>query len=270
VSSNGSADEHEAETDERDGGRTGWCVATSLIVGPHGPLTSPSFGLASPISFDRNGRWNGTDTCNRLSRSYRLASGGIIHLEPGSYSDAPCGVTGPTPNLVLAAVRVELLNGRLMFFAHNGKQLAQYERATVTARVVLPSTTMTAGSSMSGHLIVENDTGHALQTRGCGPFFKSRARPRHGPTGCSVASVALRDGNPSGEVELPGSRVGQLPRMQRRSTSWRKPWDRTLPPEPRVHRHSLPASTKRNSSSRNVVPTPPPITVRVTRQRPTP
>jgi hypothetical protein len=32
-----------------------------------------------------------------------------------------------------AAVRVELLNGRLTFFARNGHELAQYERVTVTS-----------------------------------------------------------------------------------------------------------------------------------------
>jgi hypothetical protein len=41
----------------------------------------------------------------------------------------------------------------------------------ITARLVLPSRTIAAGSSMSGHLIVENDTGRAIRAWGCGALF---------------------------------------------------------------------------------------------------
>jgi hypothetical protein len=41
----------------------------------------------------------------------------------------------------------------------------------MTARLVLPSQTMAAGSSMSGRLIVENGTGRAVRTGGCGTLF---------------------------------------------------------------------------------------------------
>ena len=144
------------------------------VTGYRGPLTSPPFAFAPSISFDGNGHWNGTDFCNRFFGSYRLGSGGTIQVEPGSATNATCsfvGPEGPSPNSVLAAVRVTLSNGRLTLFARSGHELAQYERANVTARVVLPSTTMTVGSSMSGRVIVENNTGQALHVTGCKFLF---------------------------------------------------------------------------------------------------
>src|SRR6266567_4659725 len=42
----------------------------------------------------------------------------------------------------------------------------------ISARVVLPARTMTAGSSMSGHVVVENDTGRAIRASGCLTLFQ--------------------------------------------------------------------------------------------------
>jgi hypothetical protein len=42
----------------------------------------------------------------------------------------------------------------------------------MTARVVLPSLTMTAGSSMPGNVVVENNTGHAIRVSGCVKLFQ--------------------------------------------------------------------------------------------------
>ena len=44
--------------------------------------------------------------------------------------------------------------------------------APLSARLVLPSPTMTAGSSMSGRVVVENNTGRALHVPGCGGVFQ--------------------------------------------------------------------------------------------------
>jgi len=44
--------------------------------------------------------------------------------------------------------------------------------APVSARVVLPSHTMTAGSSMSGRVVVENTTGRAIFVSGCLGLFQ--------------------------------------------------------------------------------------------------
>jgi hypothetical protein len=43
--------------------------------------------------------------------------------------------------------------------------------APLSARVVLPSRTMTAGSSMAGHVLVDNRTGHTVRVSGCQNLF---------------------------------------------------------------------------------------------------
>ena len=41
----------------------------------------------------------------------------------------------------------------------------------LTARIVLPSRTMTAGSTLKGRVVVRNNTGRAIDTIGCGTLF---------------------------------------------------------------------------------------------------
>ena len=48
----------------------------------------------------------------------------------------------------------------------------RHSSAPVTARVVLPSRTLAAGSSMSGQVLVENTTGHAIHVSGCVKLFQ--------------------------------------------------------------------------------------------------
>jgi hypothetical protein len=43
--------------------------------------------------------------------------------------------------------------------------------AALSARIVLPTTTMEAGSSIAGEVVVENDTGRALHATGCLSVF---------------------------------------------------------------------------------------------------
>src|SRR6266487_4384768 len=49
---------------------------------------------------------------------------------------------------------------------------SRHSSAPMSARVVLPSRTMTAGSSMSGRVVVENSTGHAIHVTGCVTLFQ--------------------------------------------------------------------------------------------------
>ena len=42
----------------------------------------------------------------------------------------------------------------------------------VSVRVVLPSRTMTTGSQMTAHVVVHNDTGHAIHEQGCISLFQ--------------------------------------------------------------------------------------------------
>jgi hypothetical protein len=44
--------------------------------------------------------------------------------------------------------------------------------APVSVRVVLPSRTMTAGSQMTAHVVVNNYTGHAIREQGCLSLFQ--------------------------------------------------------------------------------------------------
>ncbi|MGH3203834.1 MAG: hypothetical protein ACRDP5_17545 [Streptosporangiaceae bacterium] len=44
--------------------------------------------------------------------------------------------------------------------------------AALSARVVLPSNAMTAGSSMAGHVLVDNNTGHTVHAAGCLALFQ--------------------------------------------------------------------------------------------------
>jgi hypothetical protein len=47
----------------------------------------------------------------------------------------------------------------------------QAPQASLSARIVLPVSTMAAGSSISGKVVVENNTGHALLATGCKSLF---------------------------------------------------------------------------------------------------
>ena len=48
---------------------------------------------------------------------------------------------------------------------------SQALQAPLSARIVLPVSTMAAGSSISGKIVVENNTGHALLATGCKSLF---------------------------------------------------------------------------------------------------
>jgi hypothetical protein len=43
---------------------------------------------------------------------------------------------------------------------------------TLSARIVLPPRTMTAGSAIKGRLVVTNNTGRAIHASGCGTLFQ--------------------------------------------------------------------------------------------------
>jgi len=54
--------------------------------------------------------------------------------------------------------------------------------ASLSARVVLPAHAMTAGSSMAAHVLIDNNTGHAVHVSGCGSLFAvALTRPGYRP-----------------------------------------------------------------------------------------
>ena len=134
--------------------------------------------------------------------------------------------------------------------------------APMSARVVLPSRTMLAGSQMSGHVVVDNNTGHAIHTHGCGsPFAVALATSIYHPqviTGACSGATTIPAGRFSYPVKVLASYLacsighpdGDLPPCLP---------GRKLPP--------LPAGTYQATlfQDSHVVPAPPTIPVRVTR-----
>jgi hypothetical protein len=141
------------------------------------------------------------------------SSGG--HISPGRAGGAPAQPGASVPAMLPAAP------GR--------------SPAPVSARVVLPSHMMTAGSSMSGRVAVENTTGRAIFVSGCVGFFQvvlvnSAYRPTVGwllclqrftiPAGQSAYPVTVAasyntcsQGQPRGAARacLPGGHPPPLP-----------------------------------------------------------
>ena len=141
------------------------------IAAYQGPLTSPPLNSPSVLRFTAATKWNGSDGCNGQDGTYALDDRGSVHFAVHISTTMACQEQTPTPQSLEAATRVEIHASRLTFFGPDG-ELAEYARTGVTARVVLPSTTMIAGSSMTGSVVVENDTGHALHAIGCGTWLQ--------------------------------------------------------------------------------------------------
>jgi heat shock protein HslJ len=228
------------------------------IPGYHGALTSPPLLKAPVLRFDTGSRWTGSDGCNAIGGTYTLTAGGTFH-----FVYRPYGLVGCGPNLgpqLDTAARVELLNGRLTFFARDGHELAQYERPTVTARVVLPSHTMRAGSSMLGHVVVENNTGAPLERSGCislfSVFLGNASIAPHPAFPACLQAFTIPVGRSSYAVSVVATYLecGGAPLGNGRPCAKRN--GQTVMP-------SLPPGRYQATLWGNIVPTPPPITVRV-------
>lgn len=78
--------------------------------------------------------------------------------------------------------------------------------APVSVRVVLPSRTMTAGSRMSGRVVVDNRTGHAIHVGACGlPFMVALSSHTYHPTVAWLACAhifTIPAGSSSYRVEI--------------------------------------------------------------------
>ncbi len=137
-----------------------------------GPLDRPALNSDPQLAFDGRGRWTGSDGCNHLSGGYRLDENGI-HFDSRIVSTlVNCGADFPDFGQIEKAPRSEIRGNQLTFFGADGIEIARFFRPDVTARIDLPSTTMTAGSKMTGHVIVENNSGHVIEASGCGTLFQ--------------------------------------------------------------------------------------------------
>jgi hypothetical protein len=117
-------------------------VTTGTLIGSWRALSIAGFTGpdSETLRFNGQGQWQGSDGCNDTYGTYQFGPARAFHLigrgttQVGcAYVSSPAHPSGgeiPTPPFPLAAVRVELLNGRLTLFARDGSQLAQYERTT--------------------------------------------------------------------------------------------------------------------------------------------
>ena len=129
----------------------------------------------------------------------------------------------------------------------------------ISARVVLPERAMTAGSSMSGHVVVENDTGRAIRTSGCLTLFQvALAGSSYHP---AIAWPACLQSFTVGQSSYPVTVAASYGRC-----SQGRPSDAIKACLPGGQMPSLPPGTYRAVlfQVRHLVPVPPPVTVRVT------
>ncbi len=141
------------------------------ITGYNRPLTKPPLGWEPRLSFNGRGSWTGSDGCNDIGGTYRVDASGMHFNHDFISTLVNCGPDIPDFGPIESAARIDLIDDQLVFSDADGSEIARFERAGVTARIELSSTTMTAGSTMSGHVIVENDTGHEIHATGCGGLF---------------------------------------------------------------------------------------------------
>lgn len=133
--------------------------------------------------------------------------------------------------------------------------------APVSARVVLPARAMAAGSSMSAHVVISNNSGRAIHTGGCLSLFQvalvsTSYHPQPAWPLC-LQSFTIRPGQSSYPVTVAASYD---------QCSQGRPKDTIKACRPGGHPPPLPPGTYRAVlfQSRHLVPVPPAITVRVT------
>jgi heat shock protein HslJ len=172
------------------------------VAGYSGPLTSPPLLEPPALRFGDYGSWSGSDGCNDATGTFQLGPGDAIKLGSGAGTKVACRLSLPFPS---ATARFDLMNGRLTLFADDGRQLAQYERVKISARVELPSLTMTGGSKMTGRVVVTNDTGRPVVVTGCVRYLAVALSNAHVVQGPNYFACAQGFTFPLGESSYPVS-----------------------------------------------------------------
>jgi hypothetical protein len=137
----------------------------------------------------------------------------------------------------------------------------RHSPAPLSARVILPSRTVTAGSSLSGRVVVENNTGHPVRAWGCLTLFQvilfsDSYRPSPAWAAC-LQSFTIPVGESSYPVTVDASYLQCLEHGTHGGVKGCLPDGRTPPLPPGTYR-------ARFVQSRQLFPEPPAITVRVT------
>ncbi|MDQ1477547.1 MAG: hypothetical protein QOE62_2776 [Actinomycetota bacterium] len=154
-------------------------MSQTAVLGKWRPLSIAGYDrpLEGSLTFDGRGSWTGSDGCNDYTSGTYSLDGNELRLGSAALTQAGCVLLGsgapanPDFGPIVAAARIELRADELTFLTKDGTEIARFVRAGVTARIELSSTTMTAGSSISGHVVVENNTGHEVHTTGCHGLF---------------------------------------------------------------------------------------------------
>jgi hypothetical protein len=143
-----------------------------------------------------------------------------------------------------------------------GASAAHQLTPPLSARVVLPSTTLIAGSSVHGEVIVHNNTGHVVKAHGCETLFQvalgnGAVQPHVAFLACSQPfTIAPGASRYPVTVEArylactPGRPYGSVPSCQPNGAA-------PALPEGRYHATLF-------QQPRNLVPTPAPVTIDVT------
>lgn len=248
-------------------------VTVADLVGPWRPVTIAGFAGSVPrgpvsfaeLRFDDAGSWSGSDGCNEITGSYHLGSEGALTFAVTGSTDVGC-TEGfpPVPASLVAATRIELAGRRLSFLASNHHVIAQYAREDVVTRVELPSTTITAGSSIRATVVVANNSGRVLNATRCGGYFQLVLGNDHVHQAVLWRLCAENFAIPMGASTYPVLLSTEYPGCSRDTpttdTPACLPGGNPPPLPPGEYRATL-------YQSGNAVPIPPPITVRVVAAR---
>ena len=92
------------------------------IAGYDAPLRNSS--SRPTIIFDGHGKWNGSNTCNRINGSYRLRKWDAFEVVVLSATPADCAGHQPFEDVLAKAAHIELDGGSLRVSARDGRELA--------------------------------------------------------------------------------------------------------------------------------------------------
>ena len=108
----------------------------SAIIGTWRPMTIAGYtpqahfadGVArATITFERGGRWHGSDGCNAMSGTYRLGRGGAISTTVGPSTAIGCANV-PNGQVLGSAATAQVVGQQLTFMDGVGVVLGRYMR----------------------------------------------------------------------------------------------------------------------------------------------
>jgi heat shock protein HslJ len=142
------------------------------ISGYRGAFTSPPLASVPTLRLSDSGHIGGDDACNSFGATFDVQPDGEFRAVVHARTHVLCPHELPLQQMLGEARRAELRDHHLVLFAADGHQLAEFVPWVVTARIELQSHTMVAGSTMTGRVIIDNETGKVIKAIGCGSLFQ--------------------------------------------------------------------------------------------------